>query len=52
MLMDNLEVTSHDMYTVNGPLDLLNLMDLLRLDRPDLKDPLFYPTTPPPLAKR
>ena len=50
MLMDNLEVTSHDMYTVNGPLDLHNLMDLLRLDRPDLKDPPFYPTTPPPLA--
>ena len=50
ILMDNLEVTSHDVYTVNGPLDLHNIMDLLKLDRPDLKDPPLYPATPPPLA--
>jgi polyphosphate kinase len=50
MLMDNLEVTPHDVYTVNGPLDLHNLMDLMKLDRPDLKDPPLYPTNPPPLA--
>lgn len=50
ILMSNLESAPHDVYTVNGPLDLHDLMDLLRLDRPDLKDSSFHTSTPPPLT--
>jgi polyphosphate kinase len=46
LLMKNLKVSSEDIYTVRGPLALADLMTLMSLDRPDLKDPPVYPGTP------
>jgi polyphosphate kinase len=46
LLMKNLKVSSEDIYTVRGPLALADLMMLMSLDRPDLKDPPVYPGTP------
>ncbi len=46
LLMKNLKVSSEDIYTVRGPLALTDLMTLMSLDRPDLKDPPVYPGTP------
>lgn len=49
ILVSNLEVDSYDVYTTNGPLGLSSLWELHRLERPDLKDRPFTPSTPPPL---
>lgn len=46
ILIENLEVDRNDVYTVNGPLGLSNLMLLTNIDRYDLKDPPFVPATP------
>lgn len=43
LLMRHLEVGPRDLYTVQGPLGLSDLMLLAKLDRPDLK---FAPMTP------
>jgi polyphosphate kinase len=43
ILMTNLQVESYDVYTTSGPLGLSSLWDLLRLERPDLKDKPFQP---------
>jgi polyphosphate kinase len=48
-LMEKLEVHPSDVYTLNGYLGLGDLMQLLRIDRPDLKDPPFVPQVPPAL---
>ena len=45
-LVANLEITQANVYVMAGRLGLDNLMQLLRLDRPDLKDPPFVPRTP------
>lgn len=42
-LVDQLHATERDLYVVNGPLALAGLMELSRLDRPDLKAPGFVP---------
>src|SRR5262249_6899702 len=44
-----LDVHPSDVYTINGHLGLADLMQLLRIDRPDLKYPPFVPQIPPPL---
>ena len=49
LLMENLELGPTDIYTVEGLLDLSSLMELYRLDRPDLKDAPFQPRVPAPL---
>jgi polyphosphate kinase len=49
LLLANLKLTPDDLYEVRGPLGLADLMSLTRLDRPDLKDPPFYPAAPPVL---
>jgi polyphosphate kinase len=49
LLLTNLKLTPDDLYEVRGPLGLADLMVLTRLDRPDLKDPPFYPSAPPVL---
>ncbi len=49
LLLFNLKLTAEDLYEAEGPLGLSDLMALTRLDRPDLKDPPFYPSTPPAL---
>jgi polyphosphate kinase len=43
LLMNNLEVTSRNVYEIEGQLGLGCLIDLLRLERPDLKDEPFIP---------
>jgi polyphosphate kinase len=47
LLLANLKLTPDDLYEVDGPPGLADLIVLTRIDRPDLKDPPFYPTTPP-----
>jgi polyphosphate kinase len=47
ILANNLEVEAASIYRVNGLLDLSRLRHLLSLDRPDLKDKPFLPSTPP-----
>jgi polyphosphate kinase len=47
LLLANLKITPDDLYEVNGPPGLADLMVLTKVDRPDLKDPPFYPAIPP-----
>ena len=51
ILLENLEVTSLDLYSGEDPIDLSRLMGLYSVDRYDLKDPSFVPTTPPGLRE-
>jgi polyphosphate kinase len=48
-LVANLRITNFDVYTVDGPVGLSSLMQLHRLERPELKDPTFHSVVPPPL---
>ena len=43
LLMNNLDVTERNVYEIDGVLGLGCLVDLLRIDRPDLKDEPFVP---------
>jgi len=45
ILVENLEVTQDDVYNLTPPLGLSHIMQLLKLPRPDLKDPPFNPRT-------
>ena len=49
ILIENLEMDYHDLYTADGPLGLSNLMGLYSIDRYDLKDAPFVPALPTPL---
>ncbi len=49
ILISNLEISTYDVYTANGPLGLSSLGELTRLERPDLKDVGFQPGIPTPL---
>lgn len=49
ILISNLQIAPTDIYVVDGPVGLSNLMQLHRLERPDLKDDYFVPALPPPL---
>jgi polyphosphate kinase len=46
LLMKNLEVTERNVYEIDGALGLGCLLDLLKIDRPDLKDEPFLPNNP------
>ena len=46
LLLDNLEIGSNDLTIIDGPLGMGDLMELYRLERPDLKDPPFTPRIP------
>ncbi|HEX5688993.1 MAG TPA: polyphosphate kinase 1, partial [Roseiflexaceae bacterium] len=46
LLISNLKLTPDDVYEARGPLGLAELMALTRIDRPDLKDPPFFPRAP------
>jgi len=50
LLIENLLVDPADVYALPGPLGLSDLMQLWKLDRPDLKDPPLLPFVPPALA--
>lgn len=45
LLMANLEIDLEDIYPVDGPMGLSDLMQLYDLDAPRLKDPPFRPRT-------
>ena len=49
LLIDNLAITDDHVYAQDGPLGLSALLELLSLNRPDLKDVPFVPVTPPAL---
>jgi polyphosphate kinase len=48
-LLRNLEVTERDLHVARGPLALVDLMSLARLDRPDLRQVSWQPLTHPRL---
>lgn len=45
-LSQSLELTADDVYTIDGPFNVPDLMQLYELDRPDLKDRPLQLTTP------
>lgn len=47
LLRRELDVDDEDIYATAGPLDLGGLWAVHALDRPDLKDPVYTPVTPP-----
>jgi polyphosphate kinase len=46
LLARNLEIEPEDIYAVDLPLAMSNLGSIYGLDRPDLKDPAFFPAVP------
>jgi polyphosphate kinase len=50
ILINNLRLAPYQVYTVDGPVGLAGLIELTRIDRPDLKDPPFLPLVPPLLS--
>ncbi|MFM7456771.1 MAG: polyphosphate kinase 1 [Vulcanococcus sp.] len=51
LLMEGLEVEAEDLYRINGPLGLDDLMSLLAIPLPQLKDPPWKGRTVPALAR-
>ena len=51
LLLDELEITPDDLTVIDGPLGMGSVMELYRLERPDLKDPPFIPRIPMELRK-
>ncbi|HZS05100.1 MAG TPA: polyphosphate kinase 1 [Blastocatellia bacterium] len=49
LLRSSLELEEQDVYTIDGPLNIPDLMALYKLDLPDLKDKPFTPAQPPVL---
>jgi polyphosphate kinase len=53
-MLDRLEqglgVAEEEVYPIRGPIDLADLMELVGIDRPDLKDDVWVPSTRPPFA--
>jgi polyphosphate kinase len=52
ILMEHLGLGPDDVYVMRGPLGAADLWQLLRLDRPDLKDVPFDPTIPEAFSKK
>jgi polyphosphate kinase len=50
LLSRNLDLDGEEVYRVQGRLGLADLMQLLQIDRPDLKDEPFVPRVPPALG--
>jgi polyphosphate kinase len=50
-LTESLELTTSDVYVIDGPFNMPDLMQLYDLDRPELKDRPLQLTTPPALTK-
>ena len=51
ILVTNLELDREDIYKIAGPLSLVRVRGLAKLDRPDLKYPPFVPALPAALLK-
>ncbi len=52
LLRHSLEMEEQDVYTIDGPLYVSDLMALYKLDFPELKDMPFNPVTPPALVTK
>jgi len=50
ILISNLELAPYQVYTRDTPIGMADIMELTRINRPDLKDPPFQPAIPPPFA--
>jgi polyphosphate kinase len=50
ILTTNLGMAPYQVYTVDGPIGMADLMGLTRIERPGLKDRPFQPAVPPSLA--
>ncbi len=50
LLLEELELDEEDLYVRETPLDLGDLWEIYRLDRPDLKDPSWQPRPEPHFA--
>jgi polyphosphate kinase len=50
ILSRNLRISPYQLYTVDGPMGLSDVMELTKVDRPRLKDTPFLPLTPPELT--
>ncbi|MEM8860241.1 MAG: polyphosphate kinase 1, partial [Chloroflexota bacterium] len=48
LLTTNLEANSLDVYTIDGPLGMSSMFQLMGIDRPDLKDSPLVSVIPPP----
>jgi polyphosphate kinase len=51
LLTEEIDVPDEDVLQIPGLLDLASLWQVYDVDRPDLKDPLFVPSTPPRFAE-
>ncbi|MFO7742609.1 MAG: polyphosphate kinase 1 [Anaerolineae bacterium] len=50
ILIANLGLAPYQVYTAEGPIGLADVMELMEVNRPDLKDRPFQPAVPPPLS--
>ena len=50
ILISNLGLAPYQVYTVDGRLGMADVMELMDVNRPDLKDRPFQPSVPPPLS--
>jgi polyphosphate kinase len=50
ILTSNLGLAPYQVYVRDAPIGMADLMELTRINRPDLKDVPFQPSIPPPLA--
>lgn len=50
ILVNNVGVAPYQVYTVDKPIGMADLMELTRIDRPDLKEQPFVPSAPPVLS--
>ena len=50
ILQTNLDVASYQIYVVDGPIGLSDALELMGINRPELKDKPFKPAIPPALS--
>jgi polyphosphate kinase len=50
ILISNLGLAPYQVYTKEAPIGMADLIELTRINRPDLKDPPFQPAVPPSLT--
>ncbi|MBL7065578.1 MAG: polyphosphate kinase 1 [Anaerolineae bacterium] len=50
ILVSNLGLVPYQVRTVDGPIGMASLIELMKINRPDLKDAPFLPAVPPPLT--
>jgi len=50
ILITNLGLAPYQVYTAKGPIGLADVIELMDVNRPELKDKPFHPSVPPPLS--